>query len=120
MTVVAAVIAAFAAVLTIASTDLAAVLIARQRGIVAAEAAAVAAADAATWLSDADPFEEARRLTEANGAALVSCSCAEGASTVDVEVRVEPETRFVLAWLDVHVRVARRADIDPWVASWAP
>lgn len=120
MTLVAVVIAAFAALLTIASTDLAAVFAARQRALVAAEAAAVAAADAASWLSDADPHDQAATLAAANDALLLSCACEEGDARVRVEVQTTPATRFVLAWLRVRVVVATEATVDPWVPSWAP
>lgn len=120
MTIIAVVVAALGALLTIASTDLAAVFAARQRALIAAEAAAVAAADAASWLSDADPATEAASLAEANGATLLSCTCDEGSETVRVEVGTEPATRFVLAWIGVHVQVATEAVVDPWVESWAP
>jgi len=120
VTVIAVVVAALAALLTIASTDLAAVFAARQRALIAAEAAAVAAADAASWLSDEDPTTQAASLAEANHATLLSCTCDEGSSSVLVEVETEPATRFVLAWLGVRVRVATEAVVDPWVESWAP
>lgn len=120
MTVVAVVVAAFAALLTIASVDLGAVYGARQRGLIAAEAGAVAAADAASWLSDDDPATQAAALVEANGATLVSCTCEEGDPVVTVEVSVEPATRFVLAWVGVQVRVSTAAAVAPWVPSWGP
>lgn len=120
MTLIAVVVAALAALLTIASTDLAAVFAARQRALIAAEAAAVAAADAASWLSDADPYDEAAALAAANDAMLVSCTCDEGAARIRVEVQTTPATRFVLAWLRVRVVVATEATVDPWVPSWAP
>lgn len=120
MTIIAVLVAALAALLTIGSADLAAVFAARQRALVAAESAAVAAADAASWLSDADPLAEATALAEANGATLISCTCEEGSATVRVEVETVPATHFVLAWLDARVRIATEAVVDPWVPSWAP
>lgn len=120
MSLVAVVVAALAVILTIGSADLAAVFAARQRGLIAAEAAAVAAADAASWLNDADPQEVARALADANGATLLSCICEEGDATVTVEVETQPRTRFVLAWLGVTVRVSTDATVEAWVPSWAP
>lgn len=120
MTLVAVAVCALAALLTMGSADLGAIYAARQQALVAGEAAAVAAADAATWLSDEDPQEQAQALAEANGATLLACDCVEGASSIEVEVATDPQTRFVLAWLGVEVRVRVRARVDDWVPSWSP
>jgi hypothetical protein len=120
VSLVTVVVAALAALLTIASVDLAAVFAARQQALIAAEAAAVAAADAATWLSDADPEAQANLLAHVNGATMIACTCEEGDASVRVEVETEPATRFVLAWLGLRVRVSTQASVDPWVPSWAP
>lgn len=120
MTLVAVAVCALAALLTIGSVDAAAVFAARQQALIAGEAAAVAAADAATWLSDADPQQQAQRLAEANDATLIACTCAEGASRVEVEIETEPATRYVLAWIGFRVRVRITAQVDEWVPSWSP
>jgi hypothetical protein len=61
----------------------------RARAQLAADAAALAAAAEAAPFGGSDQHGAARRFAEANGAQLSDCDCEPGASSVQVEVRVD-------------------------------
>jgi secretion/DNA translocation related TadE-like protein len=65
---------ALAALMCVATTDAANVLLSRARAQTAADAAALAAASA-QWRAAEDPEVVARDIAEANGAELVACEC---------------------------------------------
>ena len=77
-----------AALLCLAASDAANVLVARARAQNAADAAALAAASAQWRLASeiGDPEEAARRLAEANDANLEACECKLRAATARVTV----------------------------------
>jgi secretion/DNA translocation related TadE-like protein len=80
---------ALAALMCLAMSDAANVLLARARAQAAADAAALAAAQAQWKLSDrTEPYEAATRTAEANGAELESCECpVRGSASVVVVSR---------------------------------
>lgn len=120
MALIATMIACFVALLAAGSADVAAVFAARQKAILAAEFAALAAADATTWMNDFPPQEEADRVATSNGAVLVSCTCRENSNEVEVTVRVRPDLRLVSAWFGSDVFATRVASVQEWVPTWAP
>jgi secretion/DNA translocation related TadE-like protein len=73
-------------VCTLGVADVGRVLIERSRAEVAADAAALAAAQDLA-LSEGDPATDAAVLADRNGAALVSCSCAVGSFDAVVTVQ---------------------------------
>ena len=77
-----------AALLCLAASDAANVLVARARAQSAADAAALAAASAQWRLASetGDPADAARRIAEANDAVLESCECALRAENARVTV----------------------------------
>ena len=75
-------------VLTMGVADLGRVLTARGRARVAADAAALAAAQELAVPTGLDPAALAAEYAEANGAEIVSCGCAVGTSEARVVVRV--------------------------------
>ena len=75
-------------VLTMGVADLGRVLTARGRARVAADAAALAAAQELAVPTGLDPAALAAEYAEANGAEIVSCGCAVGTSKARVVVRV--------------------------------
>lgn len=106
--------------LGVGTADAAAFLRARVQATIAADAAVLAAADATTWLNDADPTEEASRLALANGASLVSCHCPERALTARATVEVTARAIFLSGWAGRRVRATSSAKPARWVDSWTP
>ncbi|WKK70823.1 helicase [Rathayibacter oskolensis] len=92
--------AAVAAISVVAATVLvtAAVLsgcgavVAHQRAVAAADAAALAAADTASGLLPGEPCDEASRLATAGGAELTACALDGETASVEVAVAVGPLT----------------------------
>ncbi|KQQ03922.1 MULTISPECIES: Rv3654c family TadE-like protein [unclassified Rathayibacter] len=67
-------------------------VLAHQRAVSAADAAALAAADTASGLVPGEPCTQASRVATAGGAELAECSVAEGRASVEVVVAVGPLT----------------------------
>lgn len=86
VTVVAAGAIVIALVATMGVADVARVLIERSRAEMAADAAALAAAQDLA-LDEGDPAAEAASFADRNGAALEACSCLEGSLEAVVTVR---------------------------------
>src|SRR5439155_16570070 len=90
VTIVAAAVMAIVAVMTLATADLARVLIASARAQAAADAAALAAAqELALPTSGSSPETLADEYAIRNGAALVGCACAAGSMEAIVTVEVD-------------------------------
>jgi secretion/DNA translocation related TadE-like protein len=85
VTIVAAGAIVITLVCTIGVADVSRVLIERSRAEMAADAAALAAAQDLA-LSDGDPVVDAASFADHNGAQLVSCSCAQGSFEAVVTV----------------------------------
>jgi secretion/DNA translocation related TadE-like protein len=83
------------AVLVLATADATRALLAVGRAQTAADAAALAAAQALVSPSGTGPQAAASRYAEANGGTLVSCRCEPGTTEATVEVAV-PAGRFLL------------------------
>lgn len=114
-TVVMTTVAAFLAIVSLATASLGLAYSARAKAQSAADAAALAAAVATypgtgrTW-----PTGEAVRAAEANGAALVSCRCATDATLKVRAVVVETSVPVDLPVFGVlEVRALSRAEFDP-------
>ncbi len=103
-----------------AVADLGSLLLARTRAQSAADMAALAAVVRQAPVLDQgdDPETAAREASEANGARLVSCSCAVGETTATVEVVVIPRIWLIEGWRDRRVRARARAEIDPDVMTY--
>nr|WP_217274659.1 Rv3654c family TadE-like protein [Rathayibacter sp. VKM Ac-2835] len=65
-------------------------VVGHQRAVAAADAAALAAADAASGLFPGEPCGEAERVAGAMTATLAGCALEEGIATVEVVVAVGP------------------------------
>jgi secretion/DNA translocation related TadE-like protein len=105
---------ALAALLCLAASDAANVLLTRARAQGAADAAALAAA-AEQWRVSGDredPTEVARRIAEANGAELVSCECELRADQATVMVSRATRIRMLgIAPGRVHAVARARVDV---------
>ncbi|MFP5224998.1 MAG: hypothetical protein ACLGH3_05530 [Actinomycetota bacterium] len=110
----------FLALVAVGAADGAAFLQARVRAVAAADAAALAAADASTWMNDEDPETVARRVAEANGTRLVSCLCGEGRWTITVDVETDSRAMLLFGWNGRVVVARAKAEAQRWVRSWAP
>jgi secretion/DNA translocation related TadE-like protein len=88
VTVVAAGVLLLCVVLALASADLTRAVMAASRAQTAADAAALAAAQALASPSGPDPLVAAREYAEANGGTVVDCTCSSGAVEAAVEVAV--------------------------------
>lgn len=104
----------------LASADLGAMLVARTRVQAAADAAALAAVvqQAPVLGQGEDPEGAARDTAERNGATLVSCDCAVGATEATVTVEIQPRLSFVEGWFGRPVRATARAELDADVMSY--
>lgn len=108
------VVAAFvgmALVVTMGAADVGRALIARSRAEAAADLAALAAAQELAIPSGTDPAQLAADYAFRNGAALVSCDCAEGTFEATVRVTV-PVRGFLLPLVDRDVVGSARAMVD--------
>ena len=76
-------------VLGIGAADLTRVLVVAADAQTAADAAALAAAQALAIPSDLEPEDVARDFATANGAALLECACERETTEASVRVRVE-------------------------------
>ena len=83
------------AVLVLATADATRALLAVGRAQTAADAAALAAAQALVSPSGMDPVAAASRFAEANGGRLVTCRCGVGTTEATVDVAV-PAGHFLL------------------------
>jgi secretion/DNA translocation related TadE-like protein len=111
VTVVAAGLTFLACMLCLVTVDVGRAVGARGLAQTAADAAALAAAQAIAIPSGEEPSEAATRLAEANGATLRTCDCARGSSEATVVVALtEP---FVLLGPDRTVTASARAVIGP-------
>jgi secretion/DNA translocation related TadE-like protein len=103
VSVLSAAILALAGVLCLLSVDVARVLHARQQAQLAADAAALAAAQELAIPTGAGPSTFAQEYAARNGAALLSCACEPGSPSALVQVQVDvalvflPGTRSVTA-----------------------
>jgi secretion/DNA translocation related TadE-like protein len=104
VTVLAAALVLVAAVLTIASVDVARVLGARARAQTAADAAALAAAQELAVPSGRDPAQAAAEYGLRNGGTLRWCRCEPGTEEAVVEVAVEVRLLFFGGVRDVLAR----------------
>jgi secretion/DNA translocation related TadE-like protein len=108
---VAAVIAALL-VLTMGAADVARVFVAASKAQTAADAAALAAAQAlAISQEDPTPSDLAREFAERNGAVLDACECEPGTFVATVSVRVGVRDLFLVAG-DRAVVARARAEVD--------
>ena len=98
-------------VVTMGAADVGRALIARSRAEAAADLAALAAAQELAFPSGEDPAQLAADYAFRNGAALVSCDCAEGTFEAVVRVRV-PVRGFLLPLVDRDVVGSARAVVD--------
>jgi secretion/DNA translocation related TadE-like protein len=99
-------------ILSLASADLARVLAVASRAQTAADAAALAAAQALVIPEDgASPKDAAAEYAERNGSDLVSCSCDPGADEATVVVRTAVG-RLLLFGNDRVVTAKARAVVD--------
>jgi secretion/DNA translocation related TadE-like protein len=111
VSVVVAAAVAMALVVTMGAADVGRALIARSRAEAVADLAALAAAQELAFPSGTDPASFAADFAIRNGARLVSCSCAAGASEATVEVAV-PVRGFLLPLADRDVIGVARAVVD--------
>lgn len=100
-----------ALVVTMGAADVGRALIARSRAEAAADLAALAAAQELAFPSGEDPAQLAADYAFRNGAALVSCDCAEGTFEAVVRVTV-PIRGFLLPLVDREVVGSARAVVD--------
>ena len=100
-----------ALVVTMGAADVGRALIARSRAEAAADLAALAAAQELAFPSGEDPAQLAADYAFRNGAALVSCDCAEGTFEATVRVAV-PVRGFLLPLADRDVVGTARAVVD--------
>jgi len=107
VTVVAAGLLAVCVLLAMASADVTRVLMAEDRAQTAADAAALAAAEALVSPSGGDPHAVASEYAAANGGALVSCTCAPGTAEAIVETAVPPGPLLLLGTPGTITRRAR-------------
>src|SRR5687768_2569870 len=103
--------AGMALVVTMGAADVGRALIARSRAEAAADLAALAAAQELAFPSGEDPAQLAADYAFRNGAALVSCDCAEGTFEAAVRVTV-PVRGFLLPLVDRDVVGSARAVVD--------
>jgi secretion/DNA translocation related TadE-like protein len=90
VSILAAAVLMMVVVMALATSDVARALDAAARAQSAADAAALAAAQQILEPSSGEtPADVAARYAERNGAALVECDCAEGATEAVATVRVE-------------------------------
>lgn len=115
---------AFAAILSAFAADATRASAARGRAQVAADAAALAAAQELVIPSERTPDEIAAEYAERNGARVVACRCDPGASDVVVTVELEvslpllQQTRIVRASARAVVAVPAGGDgLQPWFAA---
>jgi secretion/DNA translocation related TadE-like protein len=96
VTIVMAAILAVMVVMTLGAVDVWRVLQVRSRTQVAADAAALAAAQDLALPGDGTPAESAARFASLNGATLATCDCAAGGAGAEVAVwmSVGPLTLF--------------------------
>jgi len=111
VTIVAAGLTLLACVLCLATVDIGRAVGAMGRAQTAADAAALAAAQAIAIPHGEQPVAAAARLAAANGAELQSCSCEPGASEAIVTVTLTAS--FVLLGPDRAVTARARAVIGP-------
>ena len=95
VSVLSAAILVLAGVLCLLSVDVTRVLHARQRAQLAADAAALAAAQELAIPTGAGPSTFAQEYAARNGAALLSCACEPGSSSALVQVRVDVALVFL-------------------------
>jgi secretion/DNA translocation related TadE-like protein len=95
---------------TMGVADVGRVLIERSRAELAADAAALAAAQDLA-LADGEPAADAAAFASRNGSVLVSCSCAAGSLDAVVEVD-RPFAGLLLVPGTLHVHAAARAVVD--------
>ena len=88
-------VVAIVIVLTLGAADLGTALIARERAHVAADAAALAAAQELAMPSGSLPQIQAADYAGRNGAALVTCACEPGSREAVVRVSVAIEHLFL-------------------------
>ena len=86
VTVVMAAILAVAVVMTLGAVDVWRVLQARSQAQLAADAAALAAAQGLALPGTESPAASAARFAALNGGTLVSCNCPSGAAEATIEV----------------------------------
>lgn len=111
VSVVVAAAVAMALVVTMGAADVGRALIARSRAEVAADLAALAAAQELALPSGTEPGQIATEYAVRNGARLLSCGCAEGSSEAIVRVAVLVEG-FLLPLADRDVIGVARAVVD--------
>jgi secretion/DNA translocation related TadE-like protein len=111
VSIVVAGVAVVALVSSLGLADVGKALVARARARAAADAAALAAAQELALPGAGTPTEEAAHYADRNGAALVSCSCANGTLEATVEVEVPVGVMF-LASDGLTVRSRARAVVD--------
>ena len=111
VTIVAAGLTLLTCVLCLATVDIGRAVAARGRAQTAADAAALAAAQAIAVPNGEEPAAAAARLAAANGAALESCVCDHGSSEATVTVTFTAS--FVLLGPDRAVTARARAVIGP-------
>jgi len=108
--VVAAVIG-MALVVTMGAADVGRAVLARSRAEAVADMAALAAAQELALPTGDEPAAAAARYADANGARLVSCSCASGSFEAIVTVAIEVEG-FLLPIAGRAVVASARAVVD--------
>jgi secretion/DNA translocation related TadE-like protein len=96
--------------LVLASVDLMRAVEVRARAQVAADAAALAAAQEIALPAGRTPAEVAAEYAERNGATLVTCQCDPG--TGEAVVEVEASVTFLFVGADGAVRASARAVIE--------
>lgn len=84
----------------------------RVRAQTAADAAALAAVAESAPHGTGRSEEQARRFAELNGARLIDCTCALGATAVQVEVAVDDVVAEARAVLDVALLAPERVSFD--------
>jgi secretion/DNA translocation related TadE-like protein len=98
-------------IVAMGTADVGRALIARSRAEAAADLAALAAAQELAFPSETDPSALASDYATRNGARLVSCACATGASEATVRVAVSVRG-FLLPLADRDVVADARAVVD--------
>lgn len=111
VSVVVAAAVGMALIVTMGAADVGRALIARSRAEAIADLAALAAAQELAFPSGTDPMGYAADFAVRNGARLMSCSCAQGASEAVVRVAVRVGG-FLLPLPDRDVVGVARAVVD--------
>jgi secretion/DNA translocation related TadE-like protein len=111
VSVVVAAAIAMTLVVTMGAADVGRAALARSRAEAVADLTALAAAQSLALSATVDPIEDAQRFAVANGARLVSCTCAAGSFEATVTVALDVEG-FLLPIADRVVLASARAVVE--------